>query len=179
MLHCLCQISLRGKPIAFDGGGGEVEDLGGFFNGEAAEVAQFDEAGFSGETLFELVESAVEVDEGSRIEWGGRGGGGLGDFTQGEIETGSALGGGGGTGMVDEDAADEVCGDREEMGAVLEVGVALIDQTEVGFVNELGGLDELPAFFAGQMTACNGAKFVVNDRDEPVECAGIAFAPLN
>lgn len=152
-----------------------MEDLGGFFNREATEVAELDEAGLAGVLLLELVEGEVEIDEQGVGRGVGRGR--FGDGLDGEFEMGGALGGFAGAGMIDEDATDHVGGDGEEVGAAGVGGTALINEAEVGFMNKDGGLDGEVGILTGELTARDGAQLIVDDGHEALEGGGITVAP--
>ncbi len=51
------------------------------------------------------------------------------------------------------------------------------DQPQVGFVDQLGGLDGLPGCFVGQSPGGQTAQFVVNQRDQIL--GRFPLAPLN
>ena len=51
-------------PFAFDGGGGGADDFGDFFDGEAAEKAEFDDFGLVGVELLKPGEGFVEFVKG-------------------------------------------------------------------------------------------------------------------
>lgn len=82
-----------------------------------------------------------------------------------------------GADVIDEDAADGLGGDGEEVGAAGEIGVALVDELHVGLVDEGGGLEGVIAGFAGHLAAGDEAHFVVDEGEEAVEGGGIAEAP--
>ncbi len=88
--------------------------------------------GLAGVELGETVESIVEAGE---IDIG-RGG------VEGRSELfGDADGDGAAAGFIDEDAAHEEGGDGEEVRAVLPGDGGLVEEAEVGFMDEGGGLE--------------------------------------
>ena len=78
--------------------------------------------------------------------------------------------------VVDEDPAHQSGGDRKKMRAVLPVDAALVDELEVGLVDERRGLECAVPALTSPMTGGNDVQFVVHERYETVE--RLAAAPL-
>ena len=161
-------------PFPFDGGWGEGEGDGGVGNGEAGEVAEFDDADLAGIELLELGEGVVEAFEvdGFRL-------GMIWDFEiDGEMGGAVAsLFGVAVAGAVAEDAAHHLGGGGIEFQAAVEIDRMLLDEAEVGFVDEGGGLEGVAGAFAGKVAGREAAKFGVDERDECLQCGGVAGAP--
>jgi hypothetical protein len=62
-----------------------------------------------------------------------------------------ALRGGTVTGVVDEDAARDLCGDGQEVSPVLPAHPTLANKPQVGFIDKGGGLQRMPWFFAADV----------------------------
>lgn len=123
----------------------------------------------------EGVEGGVDLEQ---IDgFGGGGGTGFADTVEGDGDGGIAFFGIAGADVIDEDATDGLGGDREEVGAAGEIGVALVDELHVGFMDEGGGLEGMVAGLAGHLAAGDEAHFVVDEGEEAVEGSGIAKAP--
>ena len=76
--------------------------------------------------------------------------------------------------VIDEYPPHQARSHAKEVGPVAPVDLPLIDQSEVGFVNERGWLQRMAGFLAPQLRACDTAQVVVDNRDELVK--GISFA---
>ena len=79
-------------------------------------------------------------------------------------------------GAIDEDAAHHLRGDAEELRPVVPGG-ALIDQPQVGLVDEGGRLQGVALALAPQMGRGPAAKLLVDQRHEPIARARVAVAP--
>jgi len=159
-----------GSPFAFDGGGGDAHDFGHLVGGEATEEAEFDDLALARVEFFEFLEGIVEGDQGHFL---------LGEiidgFFEGELVGGAAaLLGVVGAGVLDEDAAHQLGGDAEEMGAVFPIDAGLIDQLEVGLVDEGGGLECVIGALAAHVGTGDAAEFVVDERQKLIGSAGLA-----
>lgn len=159
-------------PVAFDGGGRGIDDGGGFLDGKTAEVAKFDDAGAVGVEGGEFVEGAVE---GDHVEVGIDGeGDGIEIDGNGAIPT---LLGIAGAGVIEEDTPHGPGGGAEEVSAVGPSGAGLIDEAEVGFVDEGGAAEGMSAAFLQKEDASDPAEFVIDERDHGFEGFGVAFGP--
>jgi hypothetical protein len=81
--------------------------------------------------------------------------------------------------VVDEDAAHHHRGEPDELRAVGPVDLPLVDQPQVGFVHQRGGLQGVPGPLLTQVAARQSPQFVVDDRKQLVERSLIAAAPLD
>ena len=145
-------------PVAHDGIGGDFHHLGGFFDAEPAEEAEFDDAGLSRIDLGEGVERVVEGDEFARFH--------LRDVERlGEIEGlgfGATLGRDAAAGAVEQDAAHEGGGDGEEVRPMLPVQLARVHQAEIGFVNEIGALEAMAGALVLEQAGSHAAEFAID-----------------
>ena len=165
-----------GDPVALDGSCRQAEDFGRLFDRQAAEVAQFDQTGLAGVLAVERVQGIVEVEEIHRF--GGGGSGGVTHRLQGDGQGDVTLFGVAGADVIDQDAADHLGGDGQEMGAAFEVGLALVHELQIGFVDQGGWLQGMMARLAGHLAAGDAAHLVVDEREDTVEGFGLAVAPL-
>ena len=76
-------------------------------------------------------------------------------------------------GVVDEDSSHGLGGDSEEVGPAVELGLRLVDELEVGLVDEGGGLEGVPRVFAAEEGACQGAELVVDQGEKNINRTGI------
>src|SRR5262249_44955466 len=65
---------------------------------------------------------------------------------------------------VDQDAAHELCANREEVSPVLPLHPANIHQSQIGFMNKCGRLKSMPGAFTGHVTARRYMELVVDER---------------
>jgi len=162
------------NPVALDGGGGDADDFGAFLDGEATEEAEFDDAGLLRVDLGEAGEGVVEGDQ-LDVAFGGDGEG----FIEGEGRHGTAaFEGRAGAGVIDQDVANDGGSDAEEVGAGLPVGAVLIDQAEVGLVDEGGGLKGGVGLVAAGEAGGDEAEFAIDQGHEAIEGRTVATAPL-
>ncbi len=139
------------SPFPFDGGGGQTDDFGHLFDGEAAKEAEFDDFGLVGVELVEAIKGLVEFVEGD-----GWSGGEADRVVEGDLlGVAASFQGILGASVIDEDAAHELGGDAEEMGAVLPGDAGLIDELHVGLVDEGGGLQGMVGSLAAHVVGCD------------------------
>ena len=81
-------------------------------------------------------------------------------------------------GVVHQDSPHHLRRNREEVAAVLPVHVALAEQLHVGFVDHGRGLEAIGSPFAGQLPRGEQPQFLINDRNEPIECIAVAALPV-
>jgi NAD-dependent dihydropyrimidine dehydrogenase PreA subunit len=81
--------------------------------------------------------------------------------------------------VIDQDATHNLCGDCEEVRTICPVDVLLIDETNVGFVDQCGGLQSVTLAFTTHVTAGEAMEFVVNERIQLVEGGLVPFAPFS
>jgi len=161
-----------GAEVAGDGDRGDAEDGGDLFGGHAAEVTHFQGLGFAAVEDGEGVEGFVEGEQG-----GGLAGEEVFDALQ--VEGTAALAAFEGeafTGEVDEDLAHEAGGDEVEVRAVSPIGLALLGEAEVGFVDEFGG-GEFAIVAEGEAGTGELTEFGIDDSGEGVGGSGVAGSP--
>jgi len=158
--------------MAGDGSNRDPEGFGGFLVGHAAEVAELDDFGLLGVELGEPFQGGIEGNEFDRL---GLDAGGV--VIEFDGRAAVAFGGDLAAGMVDEDAADHLSGDGEEVSAVLPVDIGMADEAEEGFVDDGGAGQGVAVAFAAELAAGDAAEFSVDERGERVERGGVARAP--
>jgi hypothetical protein len=80
---------------------------------------------------------------------------------------------------VDEDVSHRDRRDGEEVGAVTPIRPRLIDQLEVGLVDEGGRGQRAASCASRELAVCNDAQLVVDERNELVDCPVAAAAQLH
>ena len=78
--------------------------------------------------------------------------------------------------VIDEYPPHQARSHAKEMGPVAPVDMPLIDQSEVGFVDEGGWLQRMAGYLAPQLRACDTSQMVVDNRDELVKRVSFAIA---
>ena len=158
-------------PFAFDGGGGDAHDFGGFFHGESAEESEFDQFGLIGVQCLEPIQRFVEFVKGDFRD----GGDADGVFNGQNLGVPAAFLRALVAGVINQDAAHELGGDAEEVGAALPINAGLIHQLHVGFVDQRRRLQRMVPAFAAHVVGGDAAQFGVHDREELIVCAGGAL----
>ena len=82
-------------------------------------------------------------------------------------------------GMIDQDLPHHACGDSIKVRAIFPARLAIIDHTEIRFVNERGGLQRVVGALALQIPAREGPQLLVNQRHQLLRHAFIAFTPVD
>jgi hypothetical protein len=78
---------------------------------------------------------------------------------------------------IDENPAHAPRGDAEEVASVLPLDLRLVDQAQVGLVDERGHLQRLIAALAPHVGSGNLAKLAVDGGEQAVARIGVALAP--
>jgi len=94
-----------------------------------------------------------------------------------EVEVGTTLGGKPEPGAINENAAYDFCCDGEKVTAVFKMNLTLVDQFEVSLMDESRGLNSLVARLTGDLTVCDGAKFLIDASHEATESFPVAITP--
>jgi len=81
--------------------------------------------------------------------------------------------------MVDENASHDLRRDRKEVRPIGPADVSLIDETDVGFVDECGRLKCVTFSLATHVAPREPVQFFVNQRIQLVECSLVSAAPLS
>ena len=80
------------------------------------------------------------------------------------------------SGVVDDDVAHGGGGQGEEVGPVLDLDPGLVDELEVGLVDQAGGPErDLPAPSL-ELPACGAVKLVVEEGDESIQRPAVALS---
>jgi hypothetical protein len=154
---------LREGPVGCDGRLRAFENQGCLLQGEASEVAEFDDAGLArvkGGELLQGVLKSKEIDFAPRV-------------IAREIiverratPLSTALVGVRPPGVIDEDEPDRVGGDAEKVRASLPVEAALVDESEERLVDEGGRLQGVSDALLAHAPRCDCPQLVVNERQE-------------
>jgi hypothetical protein len=80
-------------------------------------------------------------------------------------------------GVVDKNAAHHLCGDSEEVRAILPVHAIAVREAQVGFVHQGGGLQDVPGALPAHGVAGEAAKLFINEGSELFERGFIAVRP--
>jgi hypothetical protein len=156
-------------PVALDGARGDLEDGGDLVDGEAAEVAELDDASLAGVLSGEAGESLID---GSDFVEAVGGDGEVVVHLDAMEATGAALGVVL-AGVIDEDLAHDVSGEADEVGAVVPVDV-FAGEAEVGFVDESGGLESVVRALAAHVGLGEAVQLRVDEGEETVGGGGVA-----
>src|SRR5262249_31727359 len=81
-------------------------------------------------------------------------------------------------GVIDQQEPHGPGSDRKEVSAVLPFDVLLLDQAEIGFVDERGGLQRVTGTLPLEVALSQPAQFVIDQRDELVKGRPISLAPI-
>ena len=82
------------------------------------------------------------------------------------------------SGVIDQDASHDLRRDREEVRAIGPLHVFLIDETNVSFVYERGGLKSVAFSLPAHVAAGEPVQFVVDQRIQLVESGLVPIAPF-
>src|SRR5580658_609124 len=155
----MMQPNARGGPLPLGGSRRDVDDAGGFFNGESAEKAQLDDLRLArielGETLHGGIEADdVEVDRGLRA----------GLLLEHDYErSASTLSRVARASVVDKDLPHHLRGQRKEVSAVLQLSRLAAHQAKVCLMDESSGLQSVAAALASEMPFREPAELVVDE----------------
>jgi hypothetical protein len=79
--------------------------------------------------------------------------------------------------LVNEDPAHYLRCDSKEVGSILPVGISLINEPEVCFVDKRCGLECMPSAFPNHIVMGQPSQFVINPGNQFFQRLLIAFAP--
>jgi len=156
-------------PVALDGAGSDLEELGDLIDGKASEVAQLDDAGLAGILGGEAGEGLI--DGGDFVEAIGRNG-----EVVVHLDAVKASGAAFGVvlaGVVDEDLAHDVGGEADEVGAAVPVDV-FAGEAEVGLVDEGGCLEGMVGALAAHVGLGEAVEFGVDEGKQAVGGSAVA-----
>ena len=81
--------------------------------------------------------------------------------------------------VIDQDAAHDLGGDREEVRAIRPVHILLIDQANISFIYQSSGLKGVVFSLSAHVTAGEAVELVVDQRIQLVQSGLVPFAPLS
>ena len=156
-------------PVPLNRAWGDLEDLRDLLYGEAAEVAQLDDAGLAGTLSRETRESFVDGDnfvDPLRRD---------GEFVVhvDAVKTAGAALGAVGARVIDQKLTHDVGSEAEEVGAAVPVDV-LDGEAEVGLVDERGGLEGRVGTLASHVGLGKAMQLRVNERQQTACGGGVA-----
>jgi hypothetical protein len=79
--------------------------------------------------------------------------------------------------MIHQYAPHHVRCDTEKLGAIVPVGITLIDKAEVRLVNQRRGLKSMTVSLAAHRMSRDTAQLIVHERDELVGRSRVALTP--
>src|SRR5215471_13955613 len=166
------QPGLGDAPFPFDCSRRASQNFGDLFYGQTGEILQLDDAGLLGVELRETVQGIVQQEQIDVLLWRD------GDVDQGRwLGWPPALCGVLSAGAVNQDPAHEFGGDRKEVCTILPANLALTYQSEVGFINQSGGLKRVFRSLVPHVSASDAAQLVVYERHQLIERSLIPPAP--
>ena len=80
--------------------------------------------------------------------------------------------------VVNQNPAHDLCRDSKEMGSVLPVHVALIDQPQIDLVHQRRGLERVPRPLAAKLSCRDPAQLFVDEREQLIERTLVAATPV-
>ncbi len=93
------------------------------------------------------------------------------------LRAASTLGVPSGAGIIHQDAAHEPSADREEMSTVVPLDVLNVDEPEIGFVDQRGGLQSVAATLVHQAALRDLAQLRINQDKDSLQSVAISAAP--
>jgi hypothetical protein len=154
--------SFGDTPIAFDGFWGDAQHRSRLVHGQAAKETQFDDLTLSRVQFSEAMQSGVHLKQLGRLfrrknkafvkrnDW---------PPTATLFSQVSA-------GVIDQNVPHDLGGNREEVRTILPTRRGLLHQSQVGFVDECGGLQSMVHSFAPHVSCSHLPKFAVNQWHE-------------
>ena len=82
------------------------------------------------------------------------------------------------TGVVDEDPPHDLYGDPKEMSSTLPIDLPLIDESQIGFVDERRRLQSMPHPLAAKLARCDAAQLGIDERQQLIEGTVIPATPI-
>ena len=160
-------------PIAHDGFGRDIEDGGGFFDCQPAEETQLDDAAFAGIDFPWGDEGVVEGEDFDAARACAEEG-----FFQGKAPGAPATFGGLVLArVIDEDVADHLRADGEEVGTVLTVQAPRLDQLQIRLVRQSRGFEGKIGRLPFKVLPGDPPEFRVDDGDQATQGFFVASAP--
>lgn len=153
----------RHGPVALYRSRGHVQDACNLLDGQAGEVAQFDDLGLPGIDLAEIVERIVD---GEQFRGAFRREGDCMFDLNVALAATSKLGIAGAR-VVDENAAHHVCGDPDKVLVALPID-SIAGETQIGLVDKGGRLKGVVWPLPHHVGLSQAVEFVVDERQELV-----------
>jgi hypothetical protein len=150
------------RPIIVRGARGNAQQFGGFLEGHADKIPEFNQFSFGLVLGGELVERFVHGEAFVVVTRRGN----FQSFQPHALQSPAVTLGALAAGLVNEDAAHGLGGGPEEMGAVGEVRFTVADQSQPDFIDESGGLECMTRHFIGHFGSGAFAQFSINQRQQ-------------
>lgn len=160
-------------PVAFDSGEREVEDVARFLQRQSAKEPQLCDAALACVERGEPLERGIEVEDidVNRLRHGDR------VIERDLRQQARSLRGPVRASVIDQDAAHHRGRHTKELCTVAPRDPSLVDEAEIGLVNECRRLQGVAGSLAAEVGGRAAAQLVVDERHEPVARADIARAP--
>ena len=80
--------------------------------------------------------------------------------------------------VINQDSPDGLGSNREELSPILPVGILLSDELEICLMHQCGGLERVIGTFARKVPDRQDPEFVIDGREQQIDCATIASTGL-
>ena len=167
------QPAARLGPVALDRARADAQGLRGLVLGEPAEEAALDHPGLARVHVRKPHQRGVEGHEQVGALVGGEQ---VHRFQRDAPGARPALHRAAPAGVVDEDASHRRGRDGEEMGPVLEARLALVDEPQVGLVDQRRGAERVAGRFPPELAVRQAAQLLIDDGEDGVECHRVPVA---
>jgi hypothetical protein len=161
-------------PVSLDGSGTDVERRCRFFNGQVSEKTAFDDlykplvvTGQAFQGIMERQQVGYFLVGYQRYL-----------FERNSDEVAAAFLGALPPGIIDQDESHGSRRYREKMDAVLPVNAALVDQLEIGFVDERRGVERFSGSLVDAAMMGETMKFLINHREKLVHNVALPYATV-
>ena len=148
--------------------------MGGFFGGEAAKKAKFDDTALLFIDAGENREGIVNSDDIGASGFGEDEG-----FFENNGAVGAALGSAMMAGIVNKNLAHEASRDGDKVSAVLGVDGPMLNETEIGFMDEGSAAESVIVAFSLQEAVSEVVECVVDQANESLEGFRIPLSPAD
>jgi hypothetical protein len=171
--HFTCEPAFREVPIAEYCLRRHFEDGSRLFYAQARKEAQLDDTGFPGIQCGKGIQGIIQPHElGVTVRNSDP------RFVEGYAAISAAsLYGAAGESVIHKNPTHDLRRNGKEMRAVFVSHILRVNKPEEGFVHEGSGLQCMLFPFSGQAPSSNALQFIMQDRQELVERAGIARRP--
>jgi hypothetical protein len=148
--------------------------LGGFFGGEAAKKAKFDDTALLSIDASETREGIVKSDDIGAFGFGEHEG-----FFENNGAVGAALGSAMMAGIVNKDLAHKASRDGDKVSAVLGVNGPMMNETEIGFMDEGSAAKSVIGAFSLEEAVSEVVELVVDQGNESLKGFQIPLSPAD